>query len=102
MEDILEELVGEIWDEHDEIIESIHQISDTCFLVSGRANLEKTFSYLDIEYECDAVTVSGWIIDEMGKIPHAGESFHWKNLQVMITKADNRRVLEAKIELLPA
>ena len=99
MEDIVEELVGEIWDEYDKVIESVQPVSDGVYLIAGAANLEKVLDVLGVNREYDSFTVSGWVIEEMGKIPHAGESFDLENLHVMVTQADGRRVIEVKVEV---
>ena len=94
LEDILEEIVGEIWDEHDEIIEEIKQIEEKEYIVSGMANLEKLFDTLDMELdeEMDALTVNGWAMDILGKIPEEGDSFEIGGLTVHVLKMDGRRV----------
>lgn len=99
MEDVLEELVGEIWDEHDEIIEQIVKVDNHLYRVKGNAELDLLFEVLNIEEDLDFSTVNGWILDEMGKIPFVGDSFQYKNLLVTITNADTKRVLEANIEI---
>ncbi|BCR35999.1 HlyC/CorC family transporter [Mariniplasma anaerobium] len=99
MEDVLEELVGEIWDEHDEIIEQIIKIEEHKYRVKGNAELDDVFERIGIDDDLDFSTVNGWILDEMGKIPFIGDSFHYKNLLITITSADTKRVLEATIEL---
>lgn len=99
MEDILEELVGEIWDEHDEIVERIVKIDEYKYRVKGNAELDLLFDELGLADELDVSTVNGWILDEMGKIPFIGDSFHYKNLIVTITGADTKRVFEAIIEI---
>jgi CBS domain containing-hemolysin-like protein len=73
LEDILEELVGEIWDEHDEVIELYQQINDTTYLVSGNANLEDTFEIIGYEpsEEYDALNVNG------GSSKNSAV-YHWK------------------------
>lgn len=97
MEDILEELVGEIWDEHDEVVEEIHQISEYDYEVLGSANVQKLFEQLDIQEELDVVTVSGWVIDELGHVPEKDESFDWKTLHVSVLEMDGRRVKRVRI-----
>jgi CBS domain containing-hemolysin-like protein len=92
LEDILEEIVGEIWDEHDEIIEEIKKIEDNEYIVSGRANIENFFSELDIDQEIDSVTVGGWAMEALGKIPEVGDSFEEHGLSVEVTEMDGRRV----------
>ncbi len=99
MEDILEEIVGEIWDEHDEIIEQINQIDEYTYKVKGTAELDDLFELLDIEDEMDFATVNGWVQDVLGKIPMIGESFIFKNLKVVVTSADTKRVLEVNIHI---
>lgn len=102
LEDILEEIVGEIWDEHDEIVEEIKEVNDNEYVVSGRANTEKLFSTLDMnidvdEEEIDAVTVGGWAMEVLGKIPEVGDSFEEYGLAVEITEMDGRRVESIRV-----
>lgn len=99
MEDILEEIVGEIWDEHDEIIEQITQIDEYTYKVKGTADLDDVFEILEIEDEMDFATVNGWVQDELGKIPMIGESFIFKNIKVVVTSADTKKVLEVNIHI---
>ena len=102
LEDILEEIVGEIWDEHDEIVHEIDKISDNEYIVSGKANLEKLFDELDIEIpeddeESDALTVNGWAMDILGKIAEEGDSFEALGLSVKVLKMEGRRIDELRI-----
>lgn len=99
MEDILEELVGEIYDEHDEIIEYFKKKNDNTYIINCDADIEEMFEYLNIkpEEEYDYNTVSGWVIDSMDKIPVTGESFDLDNMHVIVTKANGKTVLEVKI-----
>jgi putative hemolysin len=99
MEDILEEIVGDIWDEHDEIIEQMIRIDDHNYRVKGYADLEDVFEELGIDEELEFSTVNGWAQDELGKIPSIGEVFNYKNLTVTITGADTKKVLEVNIEV---
>lgn len=92
LEDILEEIVGEIWDEHDEIIEEIKQVEENEYIVSGRANIENFFSDLDIDEEIESVTVGGWAMEALGKIPEVGDSFEEHGLEVEVIEMDGRRV----------
>lgn len=101
MEDILEELVGEIYDEHDEIIEYFKKKNENTYIINCDADIEEMFEYLNIkpEEEYDYNTVSGWVIDSMDKIPITGESFDLDNMHVIITKANGKTVQEIKIIL---
>ena len=92
LEDILEEIVGEIWDEHDEIIEEIKKVADDEYIVSGKANIENLFSELDLDQEIDSVTVGGWAMEVLGKIPEVGDNFEEYGIAVEITEMDGRRV----------
>ena len=104
MEDILEELVGEIWDEHDEEINYFKKISDDSEIVNAEADLSDFFEHYELdadEYEYDANTVSGWVIEQLGEIPSIGKSFIFKNISVEITKASVKKVLEIKVTRIP-
>ena len=92
LEDILEEIVGEIWDEHDEIIEEIKEMGDGEYIVSGKANTDKFFSQIDLDEEPEAVTIGGWAMDVLGKIPEVGDKFEQYGLSVEIVEMDGRRV----------
>jgi len=98
MEDILEELVGEIWDEHDEVEEPF-RFSDngrTC-TVLGSADPEELFEKLGIEDETEASTVSGWVMEKTEKIPQAGDSFEFAGWKATVLKADDRYVQEVQL-----
>ena len=92
LEDILEEIVGEIWDEHDEKIEEFKQLSDNEYVVSGMANLEKLFDMLDISEEPDVLTVNGWAMKELGRIPQENDTFTALGLEAKVLKMNGRRV----------
>ncbi len=104
MEDILEELVGEIWDERDEVLLMIEPAGDGKFKVNGGAELEDLLEEFDIDeddIESESNTVGGWVCEQMGKIPSEGESFIEKNLKITVTGVDNVRVTEVLAEILP-
>ncbi len=99
LEDILEELVGEIWDEHDEIIEEFKDQEDGSCLISGSASLDDLFERFELaEADFDCTTVSGWVLTEIGRVPEPGDHFTYENLNVTVTQVENRRVLEIRAE----
>lgn len=101
LEDIVEELVGEIWDEHDEVIEEFKQQEDGSYLISCSADLTDLFDLFSIKGECDANTISGWVMEQIGRIPEEGDHFVSDGLDVTVTKVDHRRVLEIRVKVLP-
>lgn len=100
MEDILEELVGEIWDEHDEVIEDYRQLPDGSYMVHGSANLDDMLELFDIHTEYDPVTVNGWVQEELGRFPKAGDSFECDGLYVTVEKAEKRRATDVRVALI--
>ena len=101
MEDVLEELVGEIWDEHDEVTEEISQNEDGSYTISCNTPLEKLRELFHIEKKYDCTTVSGWVMHELGKIPQEEDSFTYEDLTVTVTKVDFRRAVEIRITVSP-
>ena len=105
LEDILEELVGEIWDEHDEEIDYFKPVSDGCVLVDGNAPLADVFEYFGLNKEekdnFEAATLSGWLIEYLGEIPHAGKKIEYLNLCFEILKSTVKRVLQVKVTVKP-
>ena len=100
MEDILEELVGEIWDEHDEVVNYFEKVSPNTYLVDGNADLGDFFKLFSIETEedeFDSQTVGGWVLEKTGELPKKNASFEFEHLQVVLTKCSQRRVYEVKV-----
>ena len=100
MEDILEELVGEIWDEHDEVVNYFEKISPNTYLVDGNADLGDFFELFSIETEedeFDSQTVGGWVLEKTGELPKKNASFEFEHLQIVLTKCSQRRVYEIKV-----
>ena len=100
MEDILEELVGEIWDEHDEVIETFQKLDEVTTLVNCSADLDDLFEVLDIKQDpdsFDSTTVSGWVMEELDRLPEEGDSFAFEGYQVTVMKVDDRRVAQIKV-----
>jgi CBS domain containing-hemolysin-like protein len=102
MEDILEELVGEIWDEHDEVLSDITQLNENEYKVLGSATVNDLCDYFDLhEIESDSATVGGWVIDMLGKVPSVGDELTYENLQITVSQTDSRRITELKVVVLP-
>ena len=101
LEDILEELVGEIWDEHDEVIEIFRKQPDGSYLIACSADLDDMYDLFQVKGTCDAATVSGWVMEEVGKVPEVGDHFQSEGLDVTVTKVEHRRVLEIQVRVLP-
>lgn len=91
IEDILEEIVGEIWDERDEAIEDIIKLTDSEYRILCSASLESFFEYFELEpaEETEAVTVNGWLTETIGRIPEEGYRFDYQNYTVTVVKADD-------------
>lgn len=100
LEDIVEELIGEIWDEHDEVVNEIEEISENEYRIMGTAGLERVFRMFDIDEESEAATVGGWVISEFGCIPQKGDCRQIGKLEVTVTDCDSRRVLEINVKVL--
>lgn len=101
LEDILEELVGEIYDEHDEIEILFKKLDDKTFIVSGDENVEDMYEKLglSIQEDIDATTVSGFVTELMDKIPEAGEILNLDHMDIEVTKANAKHVQEVKVTL---
>ncbi len=99
LEDIIEELVGEIWDEHDEAIEEFRQQSNGSWLVSGSANLSDLYEQLSIpeDEEIDSITVSGMVQEKTSRLPKVGDHFTIDRYEGVVTKTAHRRVLEVSL-----
>ena len=100
MEDILEELVGEIWDEHDDVIEECRKVGEGEYIVRCEANLDKMMEMIGLDNELDIPTVGGWVMEMLEKVPVVGDSFTYENLLVTVTKADPRRAVEVSVVVL--
>ena len=95
LEDILEELVGEIWDEYDEVSAEIEKKSENEYIVLGNADVDNVFEILNIEAadgEVQSGVVNGWIMNELGKVPEKGDSFEYKGYRITVIKMDEKRV----------
>lgn len=100
LEDILEELVGEIWDEHDEVSQDIEVKSEDECIISGNADLDKVFEYLDLEAEAeelDVLTLNGWLMDQLGRVPEVDDTFEHNGFCFTVLEMDEKRVEKVRV-----
>ncbi|MCF0111839.1 MAG: HlyC/CorC family transporter [Erysipelotrichaceae bacterium] len=101
MEDILEELVGEIWDEHDEIVDDIIKVDDNSYVFTGQCSLMDMFdtfdTYEDDEDNFDSNTVGGWVVELQERFPEKREVLTYKDLKILVLDANDRMVKKVKI-----
>ena len=98
MEDILEQLVGDIWDEHDEVVEEFKELDENNFIIDCNMNLDDFCEEFDIETESDSVSVGGWVAEQIGNIPDVNDSFSYENLIVTVIETDSHRAATIKVE----
>lgn len=99
LEDILEELVGEIWDEHDEVTEDFRKQSDGSWLVSGSASVDDLFETLDLpeDEDIDSNTVNGLVQEKTCHLPKVGDHFSLGEYDGVVTRTARRRVTEVRL-----
>jgi CBS domain containing-hemolysin-like protein len=127
MEDIVEELVGEIWDEHEQVVELFRQNADGSFTVLGNARFQDMLEYINQEKSADDAslkeaapseneipldtdedasseedvpntTVGNWVLETAGSLPRAKEEFTWRNLRITVTRVQRHRVMELQVK----
>ena len=121
IEDIMEELVGEIWDEHDEIVESVKKTKGGRFIVMGSTNFKDMLQLIAADSEAEtadgqavadqtlgedspaedvpATTVGNWVMENIGRVPQTGEELVWYNLKIKVSKVFRHRVMEVIVSL---
>lgn len=99
LEDILEELVGEIWDESDEVIENIRERPDGSYDINGSTRLSDMCESIGCSIDSEADTVGGWVTEMLGGIPESGESFECGGMHVTVESTDKRRVLKVNVNV---
>lgn len=101
LEDILEEIVGDIWDEHDDVVVDVREIGENEYIVTGKANTSKVFDMLEIDVEPESLTINGWAMDILGRIPVAGDVFEADGLSARVLKMNGKRIENLKLIKLP-
>ena len=102
MEDILEELVGEIYDEHDDVEKDIVKTGRDSYIVRCNTELEDMFEYFHKDVpESESNTVAGWVMELFGEIPKRDDEMMYENLLISVLKTDNRRVEQIRVRVLP-
>ncbi len=97
MEDILEELVGEIWDEHDEEEVFLRKIAPDTWLVDAGMDFDDFAEFFQLKTDSEMVSVSGWVMEQFGRVPEAGDSFVYENLTVRVTRVEKHRIEEIQV-----
>ena len=98
IEDIVEELVGDIWDDHDQVVTEIEKISNEEYLMAGSTSIDDVFEELGIEKEVDVNTLSGWVMEVLACIPKEGDSFVSDGYKVTVVKMDERRIEKVRVQ----
>ena len=101
LEDILDELVGEIWDEHDEVTEEYIPIGENRWRVDCSVNLDDFCDFFGIETDSTTISLGGWVMEQLGKVPEAGDSFEFECLSVSVVETDGQRVTFIDVEKKP-
>ena len=101
-EDILEEIVGDIWDESDDIEMEIVATGDGIYHVDGQTNIYDFFAYIDMDerdFNSEYITMGGWAIEMLDANPHIGDSFSYRNLYVIITEMNESIVTGLSVQV---
>ena len=105
MEDILEELVGDIWDDTDVIVTECRAIGENTFEISGDMNIDDCFEELEFhkpeDFTCEYSTMGGWAIEMLEADPHVGDSFTYENLFVVVAQMEEERVTQLTVHVKP-
>ena len=114
IEDIIEELVGEIWDEHDEVVEPVKKMFDNNYLVFGNVNFQDMLEAINMlevvgitvkddvkdDDEIPDTTIANWCMETFGRLPQVGEELTWNNLTIRVTRVVKQRIMEVRVTTL--
>lgn len=95
MEDLLEEIVGEIWDEDEEVEQQYRALPDGGYEINGDIDIDEMLSLFQIDenaIESDSVSVGGWVLETLGSIPEKGDSFQFGELNITVTEVTEQRI----------
>ena len=105
VEDILEELVGEIWDEDDEVVEPCVDHGDGSYSFDAGVDIEDAFEFMDYEdpdeTDFDHKLLGEWAYEQFDAIPQEGDSFTYNGLRITVEKVQQRRIMKLRIQRLP-
>ncbi|UOE94818.1 hemolysin family protein [Alkalihalobacillus sp. LMS39] len=100
MEDLLEEIVGEIWDEHDVSVNQLKQVDSTSYMIDADVSIDEFARFLKIGTpETNNHTVGGWVIEEFQRIPKEGEEFIYQSFHIKVVRAEERRVRQVLLKI---
>lgn len=97
MEDILEELVGEIWDEHDEVVEDFKKLNENKYRVDCSVNAEDFYEFFEIQSDSESISLGGWVMEQLGKVPEKGDKFEYEELDITVFETDSRRATKIDV-----
>ena len=97
LEDILEELVGEIWDDNDEIRENITRISDKVWVIAGALPIREFCQSFDLKIDSNCITMAGWMMEYLEEIPHQGQSFEHQGFTFTVEKRAGNSIRNIRV-----
>ena len=97
LEDILEEIVGEIWDEHDEVEEEVTMLDEHTYTVDGAMSIGDFEEQFEVEVGTDSLSLGGWIMEKVERVPEVGDTVQCGHLTVKVTEVEERRVVSATV-----
>ena len=102
LEDILEELVGEIWDEHDEKVMIMTKLDESTYEFEAQYDLDDFAELFNVPMpETTYHNLGGWIFETLGSIPENGDTFNYESLKIIVKEVENHRIRKIKVQILP-